>query len=132
MPSTRRAITWWRARSSVRAARSPPTGSPTRACRSKSWLRPRSDDERLERLGREQLLGRAQRPREPLLLVVAQKRRKHVAVGAAQPVGPVVLAQELPRVLEVLVQPRLHEPQRGGVVDAGVRLLLGLGQGLVQ
>src|ERR1700733_9269468 len=92
----------------------------------------RSDDEPLERFGREQLLGRAKPPREPLLVVVAQERLQHVVVSLAEAVGPVVLAQEPSRVLQMLVQPRLHEPQCGGVVNPGVRLLLGLDQGLGQ
>src|SRR5215831_17597838 len=75
-----------------------------------------SNAERLERLGREELLWLQQARRQPLLMVIAKERLEHVAVRL-ETVGPPVLAHFPQDVFDVCDLPGQHRRERGGVAE---------------
>src|SRR5262245_31178293 len=78
-----------------------------------------SDSERLERLGREEILRTEPVLREPLLLGVSKEGRKRLAI-AIQPVRPVVVAHLASHLVEMRDEPRQHRVERRGLTEIGV------------
>src|SRR5882757_979804 len=111
------ATTVARRRPSVRArgALAPTLPSPT--CGGGGiCLRGSSDRERLEGLGREQLLDRESLGRQALLVVIAREGFEDLAVGL-EAVGPEILAHLALGLLDVGEQPRQHDLERGGLLE---------------
>src|SRR2546422_8950432 len=78
-----------------------------------------SDPERHQRLRREKLFGFQPPLRQPLLVMIAQERLEHVAVGL-EAVGPPVLAELPARLLDVRRLPREHRCERHGGAEVFV------------
>ena len=90
-----------------------------------------SDDECFRGLGGEEVGRLVATAGQPLLVVVLQEDVERLLVGR-KTIGPVVVAEQLPGFLEVLDQPRLHEPKCRRVVDARIRFVTRGQERLVQ